>query len=173
MSPAVYRSMDVLEYEKPTPAGDSKNNKFATAKPTTGSRNKSKPKLDRSVDQTNKHDHHYSKRKDWRQESSHRGGCERARSPRKRRSRRTSIRGRRWARARGGQAGQRAGPRRASRRGRGRGWDRRWRSRSTARRWRRAGRAAGRSGRSPGRPTSRISAEPTATATATASATCL
>lgn len=30
-SPAVYKSDDVFEYEKPTPAGDSRNSKFATA----------------------------------------------------------------------------------------------------------------------------------------------
>lgn len=30
-SPAVYKSEDVLVYEKPTPAGDSRNSKFATA----------------------------------------------------------------------------------------------------------------------------------------------
>jgi hypothetical protein len=27
----VYKSEDVFEYEKPTPAGDSRNSKFATA----------------------------------------------------------------------------------------------------------------------------------------------
>lgn len=31
-SPAVYKSEVVLEYEKPTPAGDSRNSKFATVK---------------------------------------------------------------------------------------------------------------------------------------------
>lgn len=31
LSPAVYKSDVVFEYENPTPAGDSRNNKFATA----------------------------------------------------------------------------------------------------------------------------------------------
>jgi len=30
-SPNVYRSVDLLEYEKPTPAGESRNSTFATA----------------------------------------------------------------------------------------------------------------------------------------------
>jgi hypothetical protein len=34
----VYKSDDVFEYEKPTPAGDSRNSKFATANTTNNNK---------------------------------------------------------------------------------------------------------------------------------------